>query len=56
MEADTMREEKIRMEGAKGNEADRKTESDNTAGGANRAEWNQVETTSFLRLTTKMNH
>lgn len=52
MEADSVREEKIWTEGAKGNEAERKPESENTAGGERRAECNQVETTSFLRLTT----
>lgn len=56
MESDSMREEKIWTVGARGNEAERKTESENTAGGEYRAECNQVETTSFLCLTTYMNH
>lgn len=56
MEADIMREEKIWAEGAKGNEAERTTERENTAGGKSRVECNQVETTSFLPLTTYMNH
>lgn len=56
MEADRMREEKTWTEGAKGNEAESKTESESTAGGEYRAECIQVEPTSFLRLTTDMNH
>lgn len=35
---------------------ERKTERENIAVGEHRAECNQVETTSFLRLTTYMNH
>lgn len=43
-------------EGAKVNEAERRTESEDIAGGDYRVECNQVGTTSFLRLTTYMNH
>lgn len=56
MEADSVRDEKIWTEGAKGNEAERKTESESRAGGEDRAACNQVETTSFLRLTTYITH
>ena len=55
MEADIMGEEKIWTEEAKENEAERKTDRENTAG-ESRVECNQVETTSFLRLTTYMDH
>lgn len=48
--------EDIWREGAKGNEAERKTESENTAGEEYRVECNLVETTYFLRLTTNMTH
>lgn len=47
-----MKEEKIWTEGAKGNEAERKAESENTAGGGEQG----GVTTSFLRLTTYTNH
>lgn len=53
---DGIKKEKIWTKRAKGNEAERKTERENTAGGESRVECNHIETTSFLRLTTYVNH
>lgn len=53
---ESTRDKKLWTEGAEVNEAERKTVSENAAGGQPRVEFNPAPTTSFLRLTTFMNH